>query len=412
MNKDALTILLIEDDPEFADLVRLWTAGSPAPPVLSLNWTDTLEAGLDRLAKGGIDVIVLDLGLPDSSGFETFASIKAADPGIPVVILSAGDSQGLALQAIQDGAEDYLVKSTCSPELLQRTVLHAVVRHAARGATGSAGPALDQNRTIGILGAKGGTGSTTIACILAAELCRQTGQRVLLTGLDFRADLVGFLMGLPIRHSMRDAVGAMDRLDQTLWDGLVSRGPDGLDVISSTDPSEEDELPSDEVPRLLNRIKPFYRWIVLDLGRRTSRSMSLMDSVDDVFVVTTNALSALYEAKRLVCALREAPVEESRLGLIINEIVQTRPLPEREIPKIFGVRMYKRLSSDHAELEEACLQKRLPRENSNIRKQIAALTRKVANLPDPLSLQRASWLPSIARKIGWNRAGLARKEAA
>jgi Flp pilus assembly CpaE family ATPase len=284
MDKTNLNILLIEDSPEFAELVRHWIAGNLQQPVLTLNWTDTLRAGLQRLAQGGIDVVLLDLGLPDRTGFQTFASIQARAPGIPIVILSADDSEPLALRAIQEGAEDYLVKSRCDPELLLRTVMHAVVRHESRPRASSAQTRV-QATVLGIFGAKGGVGTTTVACNLAAELRRHTGQKVLLTGLDFRAERASFLMGLQSRYSMRSAVAALDRLDRTFWESLVARGPADLDVIPSTDPGEEDDLPLTALPQLLYRIRPFYQWIVLDLGQTNVRSMSLLDCVDNVLVV-------------------------------------------------------------------------------------------------------------------------------
>jgi len=388
---------VIEDSPEYAELIRHWIDISSGRPSLIPNWTGTLQAGLQRLVQGGVDIIILDLDLPDSSGFQTFASIQAHAQGIPVVVLSADDNQALALRTIQEGAEDYLIKSTCGPELLLRTMLHAMVRHANRPSQGSAATAPGRATVLGILGAKGGVGTTTIACNLAAELRRQTSQRVLLTGLDFRADLAYFLMGLNAKYSMRDAAEAADRLDQTYWEGIVTHGQDGVDVIPSTGRLGGEELPAKDIQQVLNQIRPFYQWIVIDLGQPSSRSMSMLYSVDRIFVVTTSALSSLYEAKQLICSLKEAQVEETQLGLIINEIGREPSVPDREIPKVFGVRLYARLSSNHSELEDACLQRRLPRESSNVRKQTAALARTVAGLPDP-GLSK-SWLLSAARKI-------------
>jgi Flp pilus assembly CpaE family ATPase len=138
--------------------------------------------------------------------------------------------------------------------------------------------------------------------------------------------------------------------------------------------------------------------------------MSLLYSFDNIFVVTTTALSALYEAKQLIGELKGVQVEERQLGLIINELVQAPSVTDRELRRIFGVRMYARLSSNYPELEKACLQQGLPHENSIVRKQIAALARTVAGLPEPGSPH--SWLLSVARKIRRRRVGRARAEAA
>src|SRR5690349_20790006 len=96
-----LTVLLIEDSSEFVELVEHWVGAGNHDGTFTLAWTDTLAAGLNRLAEGAVDVILLDLGLPDCDGAETFARTKAQAPEIPIIILSAADSEPLALQMIK-----------------------------------------------------------------------------------------------------------------------------------------------------------------------------------------------------------------------------------------------------------------------------------------------------------------------
>src|SRR5580658_6291341 len=96
----ALTVLLIEDNPDYAALVPLWL--SPQDDIeFVVNWANSPMAGLIRVAKGGVDVILLDPGLPDSHGLETFTSVRMHASGIPIVILSADEKQSLALQMVQ-----------------------------------------------------------------------------------------------------------------------------------------------------------------------------------------------------------------------------------------------------------------------------------------------------------------------
>src|SRR5580658_6973738 len=105
MLKKKLSVLLVEDSPEYASLVQRWSIEKEKGFIL--NWTDTLDAGLKRLAQGGVDVVLLDLGLPDSDGPATFAAVKAAAGGVPIIILSGADSELLTLQMIREGAQDY-----------------------------------------------------------------------------------------------------------------------------------------------------------------------------------------------------------------------------------------------------------------------------------------------------------------
>src|SRR5690348_7145801 len=99
MPRKTLKILLIEDSPEYAELIQTrHSAGGDV--AVALQWTDALAAGLKRLKQGGVDVILLDLGLPDSNGLETFTRTIAYAPDVPVNMLRAGESESLALQKI------------------------------------------------------------------------------------------------------------------------------------------------------------------------------------------------------------------------------------------------------------------------------------------------------------------------
>jgi len=380
MHSKTLQVLLIEDSPDYAELVQTWL--SPRGEIaFALNWTDSLEAGLDRLRQGGVDVILLDPGLPDSDGLETFTKTRASAPDVPVIILSAGDSESLALQMIQEGAGDYLVKSTCTRELLVRAVRYALVRHKnpARSVTESAP---DQHKLIAVVGAKGGVGTTTVACNLAAELRLQTGKKVLLADLDFDAGSVSFVMNTDAKYSILDAVSIVNDLDHASWEQLVTKTDEGLDVLASPGLLGQRDLLAIDIRQVLALVRPMYDWVVLDLGTLNAVSGGVLDIVNQVFVVTTIGIPALYETKRIIDALVRAGVEGDRLRLIVNEIEETHSISGRQLNQIFGIEVYARLPSDSQQLHKACVLRKLPAEDSRIRQQIAALARNVAGLPE------------------------------
>jgi two-component sensor histidine kinase len=128
-----LSVLLIEDSREYATLISRWLSGRSHQTAAALTWADSLAAGLARLGQGGIDLILMDLGLGDSDGIETFRQLRANEPHLPIIVLSGADNEALALQIVQLGAQDYLVKSTCTSDLLNRTLRHALVRHQLLG---------------------------------------------------------------------------------------------------------------------------------------------------------------------------------------------------------------------------------------------------------------------------------------
>jgi signal transduction histidine kinase/CheY-like chemotaxis protein len=121
-------ILLIEDNPGDARLIRELLADAS---VLDhqVTWAETLAGGLTSLSEGNVDVILLDLSLPDSHGLETFTAVRDNAPALPIVVLSGSIDDEIALAAVQAGAQDYLVKGKVEGYLLGRSLSYAIERN-------------------------------------------------------------------------------------------------------------------------------------------------------------------------------------------------------------------------------------------------------------------------------------------
>ena len=116
--------LLIEDNPGDARLLAemMAEAGNGSPRI---KWADRLGAGLQSLTEGGIDIVLLDLALPDSQGIDTLSAVREAAPGIPVVVLTGLDDENAAMESLRQGAQDYLVKGKFDGALLLRSIRYA-----------------------------------------------------------------------------------------------------------------------------------------------------------------------------------------------------------------------------------------------------------------------------------------------
>jgi signal transduction histidine kinase len=121
-------VLLIEDNPGDADLVRLRLVESSTP--VNVSCFNRLSDGLASLASQPPTVVLLDLNLPDSHGPETFRKILEMAPGVPVVILSGQEDETLAMKAIHQGVQDYLVKGDMTSRNLERSIRYAIERQA------------------------------------------------------------------------------------------------------------------------------------------------------------------------------------------------------------------------------------------------------------------------------------------
>jgi Flp pilus assembly CpaE family ATPase len=389
-----INVLLIEDSPDYAELVQIWLAAKQ-DVAFSLNWTDTLAGGLRRLAQGGVDLVLMDLGLPDSDGFETFQRLRPHVAGIPVIVLSAGDNEGLALRTVQEGAQDYLVKSSSNAESLVRAVQYALVRHnkyKEPGAQDAGGGA----KLVGVIGACGGAGATTVACHLALELREQTKQKLLLMDLDLAGGLVGFLTQASSRHTILDATVNINRLDEDCWGRLVSTGLGDIDVLKSPALAGEPEPSPNEVIPVLTTVSSMYGWIVNDLGRIGAVASSLAHKMNELLLVTTAEVPALYQTKRVVERLTSNGIERERMRLVLNQTVEGSELTCRELEKIFGFPVYANLPYDARYLREAYLQGHLLSPASPLRLAIRELACKLAGIKEKEQQKPRRWsLPGL-----------------
>jgi CheY-like chemotaxis protein len=120
-------VLLIEDSEEAMFLVR-YALQEHGNGKYRLEWAESLSAGLNHLAEGGVDVVLLDLGLPESSGPESYAWVREIAPHVPVVVLTGDDREETEFAVTASGVEGYLVKDQVSgSHLLQalRAALYA-----------------------------------------------------------------------------------------------------------------------------------------------------------------------------------------------------------------------------------------------------------------------------------------------
>lgn len=125
MSPSPVRILLIEDNPGDARLIKEYL-GEVTGIIFELDLAASLSEGLEHL--DGKDAILLDLALPDSTGLDTFKKIHSLSPAIPIIVLTGTDDDALALKAVHEGAQDYLVKGQVSSQLLGRSIRYAIER--------------------------------------------------------------------------------------------------------------------------------------------------------------------------------------------------------------------------------------------------------------------------------------------
>ncbi len=127
MATSTIKVLLVEDEPAYAQAVKEFLRS----PSFHIRHAKCFGDARTCLAEETFDVALLDLTLPDNSGLQTFTDLKAAAPEVPVLVITGMPDEGLALRAVREGAQDYLMKGQLDCRTLERSVRYATERKAA-----------------------------------------------------------------------------------------------------------------------------------------------------------------------------------------------------------------------------------------------------------------------------------------
>jgi DNA-binding response OmpR family regulator len=158
-------ILLIEDDEDYVQLVTVALAA--CGDGFEVQSAALLGAGLVLIDQYLPDLILVDLSLPDSSGYQTFQHVRDRAQTTPIVVMTGLDDDHLATRAIEDGAQDYLVKTLIQPKMIARCVNMALSRQKREALTFSV-----PGTVLSFIGSKGGVGTSTTAVNVAALLAQ------------------------------------------------------------------------------------------------------------------------------------------------------------------------------------------------------------------------------------------------
>ena len=126
--EESIRTLLIEDNESDAFLLEEYLAEAHETNFDVIH-VDRLAKAEPHLEKNGIDIVLLDLSLPDSHGLETFEKVKSQPAEVPIIVLTGNDDDSLAVKAVQDGAQDFLVKGQVDSKLVVRAIRYAIERH-------------------------------------------------------------------------------------------------------------------------------------------------------------------------------------------------------------------------------------------------------------------------------------------
>jgi len=128
---ERLSLLLVEDSEDDAEFTQLTLADASAR--FHVDVADSLSAATAALATGEYDALLLDLGLPDNNGLVSLQKLKAMRPDTPMIVLTGLEDGRMSLKALEEGAQDYLIKDRITPYTLERAIYYAIGRQRLLG---------------------------------------------------------------------------------------------------------------------------------------------------------------------------------------------------------------------------------------------------------------------------------------
>lgn len=331
------TILLIEDDPDFAQLIR----AALSEDTFEIRPATTLAAALALLEQFRPEAILADLTLPDSLGFDTFLRVKKHAPEIPIVVLTGLDDDQAAIRAVEQGAQDYLVKASLQPKLLARSMHMALSRQAVSSRPSQAEATRAAPRVAGMvfsfIGSKGGVGTSTTAINTAAVLARNGFETVL---IEWQQGCPGTL-SLYLETDPSQDLGALLKkpantiLAADLRNCLV-RVVAGMRLLGF--PASRGTwrtLGADHAHAIVSAAREAYPFVLLDLPARIDEGVAhALKLSDSIVMIADREPASLQCCAALARQIRLATSQSQQLGLaLVHRTEFESPVPLADIHK-------------------------------------------------------------------------------
>ncbi len=314
--------------------------------------TDDFQSLLDRIQRGVPDVVLLECTTKIEALEGMVKEIRATSPAPLVIALDANPEIDGVVTALRAGVFEFLYPPVRENLLKALDRAQHTVHRRAPG------------KVFGFLSAKGGCGATTIACHTAACIARRAapqGKQTLLIDLDLNTGMVRFLMRTNTPYSVLDAASNLQRLDIGYWKALTATVEPGLEVISA--PSElvsKHQLTRDQVEHVLSFARCYYDWLVVDLGRGLGLlTMSVLDEIDELFLVTTSEVPALHLTRKIIEVLSASGYADKKIHLVANRSPRSSDAASKELESLLGLPLYANLPNEYSRLVNSYSEGRL-----------------------------------------------------
>jgi len=332
----SISILLVEDNPGDVVIIRELLKSSGVD--FSLSQVATLRETLLLCVERDFDIILLDLGLPDSIGLETLKKIQIFNVKTPVVVMTGLDDENIALESLREGAQDYLVKNSLTPDIILRGIKYGIERKKIqdllkRNATQFS---LLSSTTTAINECEDASAICNVACRNISMLLSKAGTVVVefnkpgkihASGIEFLEpwfDRIKSITGLNLHSTVLNSVDQKKKLSELFTDGKLCRIPQESDDESKAESNKKDTEKISGTPELVIYAIGFKRSETVYGGALIFINHTIRDSDISIIETITNQVSLSLHRKAIEKDLISSESRYKKLSKELEEKVRDR----------------------------------------------------------------------------------------
>ncbi len=304
--------------------------------------------GLDdvpRLLEQNVDVIIIDLDSDPEYALDLVESI-GANGSATVMVYSEGADPDLLVRCMRAGAREFLTLPL-KPGIMEESLVRAVSRRSVvRPAPSS--QIRTSGRLLAFMGAKGGTGTTTVACNFAVALARDPSQRTLLIDLDLPFGDAALSLGIVTDFSTIDALEQSERLDGSFLSRLVVKHDSGVSVLAAPGKFQPYQPSNESIDKLMTVARKEFDNVVVDAGSRVDLTgTAIFRDATTIYLVTQAGIPELRNSNRLISQFFSDC--GSKLEVVINRHeTRSTGVSEKDITKALTRPAQWKIPNDYA----------------------------------------------------------------
>ena len=338
LSNKVLSVALIGAEERRRNAIAKALAGAQASVTGEFSVYPELD-DVPRLLEADYDVIIVELDSNPEHALDLVESI-CGNSSITVMVYSARADSEMLVRCMRAGAREFLTEPIALNTIAEALVRASVRRPAGRPVKKTAG------KLLVFIGAKGGSGTTTVASNFAVSLAQQSGQRTVLIDLNLPFGDAALDLGINAQYSTANALQNVVRLDYHFLSSVLTKHSSGLFVLAAPDRYSQVEVTNEAVQKLLSVARQNFEYVVVDAGSRFGTTgKALFEDGSAVYLVTQVGITELRNSNRLIT---EFVARGTKLEIVLNRYTpRSLGIDEESITKALTMPAQWKIPSDY-----------------------------------------------------------------